>query len=146
MTAIATLALGLGLFTAEPGAPATRSIVLEHPSGRVDARYGGTVVIEHKQIGAVAPPGRAETLRCAWSARLAVDRTATTASAASVSRSFVTAAVLRGSRPGWCSTSRSAIEREVASRLSDADAHLAIAARADRPILLAELDRLAGPA
>lgn len=144
MTAIATLALGLGLFAAEPVAPATHSVVVDHPSGRVDARYGGSIVVEHKQVGAVAPPGRAGTLRCAWTARLSVDRVATTASAGSASRSFVTNPVLNGSRPGWCN--RTAIDQEVAARLPDTGVHLADAAREDQPVLRAEVDRLHGPA
>ncbi|UYY57771.1 hypothetical protein [Sphingomonas sp. S2-65] len=148
MTAIATIALGLSIFAAAPvgAATHTHTLVVDHPSGPVDARYRGRVIVEHQQIGSVAPPGRGATLRCAWTARLAVDRTATTPSKAAASRSFVTDGIMRGSRPGWCSAARSAIAGEVASRLSNADVHLAAAARADHPVLLAEIDRLAGPA
>lgn len=144
MTIIASLGLGLSLIAAGPAA--THTVAVEHRSGPVQAQYRGAVEIEHKQIGAVAPPGRSGTLRCAWTARLAVDRTATTATGALASRSFAVPAVAKGSRAGWCSTSRSAIAEEVAARLRDADRHLALAAQDDRQVLLSEVDRLADPA
>ena len=139
--------LGLSLFAAGPAAAnITHTASLEHASGPVQAQYRGAVVIAHKQVGAVAPPGARTTLRCAWTARIAVDRVATTASGAVASRSFDTEGVAKGSRAGWCKTNRSAIAQEVAGRLRDADRHLARAAHQDRPVLLSEVDRIHDPA
>ncbi|MBB5712234.1 hypothetical protein [Sphingomonas xinjiangensis] len=149
MKRIVSLGLGLSLAAAGPAAATpvhSHSASVEHRSGPVRADYRGTVVIEHKQVGSVAPPGRASTLRCAWSARLEVDRVATTAAGAQASRSFATPEVARGSRTGWCGTSRDAIARAVAAGLRDAERHLAAAARDDRPALLSQVDRLADPA
>lgn len=145
MTIIASLGLGLSLIAAGPAA-ATHTASIEHHSGPVEAQYRAATVVEHKQIGSVAPPGRSGTLRCAWTARLAVDRTATTAFGALASRSFAVSGVAGGSRPGWCSANRRAIAQEAATRLRGVDRHLAAAAREDREVLLAEVDRLAEPA
>lgn len=145
MTIIASLGLGLSLTAAGPTA-ATHTASVEHRSGPVQAQYRASTVVEHKQIGSVAPPGRSGTLRCAWTARLSVDRTATTAFGALVSRSFAISDVAGGSRPGWCRDNRRAIAHDVATRLGDTDRYLAAAAREDREVLLAEVDRLAAPA
>ncbi len=135
-------ALGM-IVAATTGAPvATHNVVVPHPSGPVDTEYRGRLSVEHRQVGAAGPGGRASTLRCLWTAHLAVDRTASHSSGIMASRSFVHEGVARGQRPGWCSTNRVAIERDVAARTQTLDRHVAEAARADRPALHAEIDRL----
>ena len=138
-----SLAIGAMLLAAATATPAgAHQVTVQHPSGPVQADYRGTVQVEHRQLGTVAPGGRPSTLRCAWTAHLSVDRAATRGQDASFSRSFVRNDVASGSRPGWCSTNRDAIARDVAARVGDTGRHLALAAGEDRPVLDAELDRL----
>lgn len=141
MTLLATLAVAAAAATAAP-LPA-HNLAVPHSSGTAQAEYRGAIGVQHKQVGSVAPAGRPSTLRCVWTAKMEVNRTATTAAGALASRSFVQDNVANGSRPGWCSASRAAIAREIAERLGDGSQHLVKAAEADRGVLLTELDRLA---
>jgi hypothetical protein len=115
---------------------------IEHSSGAVDARYHGRLVVAHRQVGAVAPGGRASTLRCAWQADVVVDRAARHPSGSTMARSITRDRVLTGSRPGWCAGARQAIDREVAARSADIRTHLLAVADEDRATLMAETDRL----
>lgn len=137
-------ALVLGLATAAPGAQVDHTTRVDHDSGPVTAQYRGQVDIRHKQVGTVAPGGRASTLRCDWSARLTVARQATATSGRTMHRSFVSEPALTGSRIGWCSTHREAIAKEVATRASDLDRRLQEVAREDHDVLRAELDHAHG--
>jgi len=144
---LAGLILGLGttMTPAIPTAPAAdHAVRIDHHSGPVDARYRGTVAIRHRQVGAVAPAGRPQTLRCRWSADLIVDRHATSAAGATMSRRLSRDDVATGQRPGWCGTQRAAIAQEVAARVEAMDRHLVAVAREDHDTLRAELDRLHG--
>ncbi|MHA6723230.1 hypothetical protein [Sphingomonas sp. RS2018] len=116
------------------------SVRIDHPRGAVDARYTATVVIAHRQIGSVAPGGRASTLRCAWRADLSVDRTAQHARG-TASRSIARETAIAGSRPGWCSTQARAIREEVAARRDEMRAHVLAVSREDRGALIADIDR-----
>lgn len=144
------LALTLGLAApamARDVAPAVtidHSAQLDHHSGPVTARYRGALVVDHRQIGAVAPAGRASSLRCHWTAQIAVERRATTAAGATTQRSFVSDRSLSGHRPGWCAGQRDAIARDVAAQSIALDRHIQAVAREDHDILRAELDRLHG--
>lgn len=89
-----------------------------------------------------APGGRSSTLRCAWSADLAMDRIASSSRGMRTSRSFAKNDVANGSLPGWCTTNKSAIAGEVARKVVDANKHILEAAREDQSALLLELDRL----
>lgn len=119
-------------------------VAVPHASGAIDARYRGDVVVRHKQVGTVAAPGRASTLRCQWEAHLAVERQAHHASGTAAIRSLRREGVATGSRVGWCETSRGAIEREVAARADEWRRHMVALAEEDRADLLAEIDRLHG--
>ncbi len=144
------LALTLGLAApamARDIAPAVtidHSAQLDHHSGPVTARYRGALVVDHRQIGAVAPAGRASNLRCHWTAQLAVERHATTATGATMQRSFVSDRSLSGHRPGWCADQRDAIARDVAAQSIALDRQIQAVAREDHDVLRAELDRLHG--
>jgi len=136
---IAMSILSLALVSTLPGPGITRTI--NHSSGSVTADYRGAVVIERKQIGSVAPPGRPSTLRCQWTAHLNVERQAAGAGGLAMSRSFVRPNVAEGSRPGWCEGHSPFIDREVAERMQD-QTHLQQAADEDRATLMIDVDRL----
>lgn len=124
------------------GAPtAEHRVAVDHPAGAVDATYRSTVAIARRQLGAVAPGGRPQTLRCAWSAGMTVERSARHASGAMLTRTLRRDDVLAGSRPGWCGTHRDGIAREVASRGAHVRDQLLAVAAEDRTALHAELDR-----
>ncbi|WP_093330352.1 hypothetical protein [Sphingomonas rubra] len=128
--------------TASPVMAQDHVVTLDHRSGSVEARYRGAVMVTHRQIGAVAPGGRASTLRCTWHADLAVTREARGTVGIAASRSFGRDGLFAGSRPGWCDTARRAIADEVASRAGEVDTHLRALAQEDHAPLRAELDRL----
>ena len=125
---------------------AAHSLSVPHASGEAAAEYRGEIAVAHRQIGAAAPAGRPSSLRCVWTASMAVDRTATTPAGALATRRFVQDDVARGSRTGWCAANRAAIARDVAAQVGDGSRHLARAAAADRGMLLTELDRHASAA
>lgn len=144
--------LALALAVAAPalarGPAATATIdhqaQIDHHSGPVTARYRGALLVDHRQLGAAAPAGRAASLRCEWTARLSVDRHAVTAAGTTARRSFVSDRSFSGHRPGWCAGQRDAITRDVAARTMDLDRHIQAVAREDHDLLRAELDRLHG--
>jgi hypothetical protein len=115
---------------------------LDHRAGAVEARYRGAVTIAFRQIGAGAPPGAPATLRCAWTAKLAVSREAAVGNGLSASRAFAPVRAFEGVRPGWCAANRQAIATEVAARDGTVLERLRGIAAADREPLVAELDRL----
>lgn len=118
---------------------------VDHHSGPVAVDYRGDVAITHKQVGAVAPGGRASSLRCDWAATMTVARHAVAASGTRLVRSIDSEPVVSGTRPGWCAASRRAITKEVASRTADMQARLEVLAQEDETMLRAELDRIHGP-
>ncbi len=141
MKLTATLATIIVAAIAVPAAAHT--VTIPHSSGNVRAEYAGEVVVQHRQIGTPAPGGRASTLRCMWTASLAVDRKATNDAGRVASRSFTRENVASGSRPGLCSSNRAAIDREVIAQLGDASDHVALAAQDDHSVLHQELEHLA---
>lgn len=140
MSYIASLGLLLAVSAATPAA--AHSLTVQHSSGPIQADYRSTVHVQQRQIGSPGPGGRPSTLRCAWTANLAVDRTATTETGVMASRSFVRNDVATGSHPGWCNTNRAAITRVATAHVGDTDRHIAVAAQEDRPLLHAELDQM----
>ena len=118
---------------------------VDHRSGPVAVKYRGDVVITHKQVGAVAPGGRASSLRCDWAASMSVARHAVAASGARLVRSIDSEPVVSGTRPGWCVTSHGAIKKEVAAKAADMRQHLMMLAQEDEQMLRVELDRIHGP-
>lgn len=137
---LASLGLMLAAATATPAS--THTLAVTHASGPVQASYQGSIVVRHRQVGSVSSAGRPSSLACHWTADLAVERTAMTANGSVASRSFTETAVASGRRPGWCSGTRSAIDRDAASAVRDIGRHVARAAQKDRPVLAAELDRM----
>ena len=118
---------------------------VDHRSGPVAVKYRGDVVITHKQVGAVAPGGRASSLRCDWAASRSVARHAVAASGARLVRSIDSEPVVSGTRPGWCVMSHGAIKKEVAAKAADMRQHLMMLAQEDEQMLRVELDRIHGP-
>lgn len=140
---IMSLVAGLLLGAPVPDA-SVHHVKLDHRGTSVDVRYRSTVVIDHRQIGTVAPAGGASTLRCAWTARIAVHREARHPSGSSATRAIDGARAFAGSRPGWCASNRTAIAREVARRGDELRTHMLAAAEGDHGALAAELERLHG--
>ena len=136
---IASLGIAIAAATAIPAS--THDMTIQHSSGAIEAEYRGLVEVRHRQIGSPAPGGRPSTLRCAWSADLAMDRVALSPRGMMASRSFAKHDVAKGSLPGSCTTNKSAIAREVARKI-DANKHILEAAREDQSVLLVELDQL----
>jgi len=118
---------------------------VDHRSGPVAVKYRGDVVITHKQVGAVAPGGRASSLRCDWAASISVARHAVAASGTRLVRSIDSKPVVSGTRPGWCGASHGAIKKEVAAKAADMQQHLMMLAEEDEQMLRVELDRIHGP-
>ncbi|MES3082309.1 hypothetical protein [Sphingomonas faeni] len=118
---------------------------VDHRSGPVAVKYRGNVVITHKQVGAVAPGGRASSLRCDWAASMSVARHAVAASGTRLVRSIESEPVVSGTRPGWCVASHGAIKKEVARKAADMQQHLLMLAQEDEQMLRVELDRVHGP-
>ncbi|PTW43490.1 hypothetical protein C8J25_1204 [Sphingomonas faeni] len=118
---------------------------VDHRSGPVAVKYRGDVVITQKQVGAVAPGGRAPSLRCDWAASMSVARHAVAASGTRLVRSIDSDPVVSGTRPGWCVASHSAIKKEVAAKAADMKQHLVMLAQEDEQMLRVELDRIHAP-
>lgn len=121
-------------------APAAITTTINHASGPVTAVYSGRISIDRQQVGTIAPPGRASTLRCRWVAHLIVDRRASATDGATAGRTFTRSAIAQGSRPGWCGSGAARIDAAVAT---EAERHLALAAAEDRRLLLDEIERIA---
>jgi len=133
-----------GLLLGSPGidTPMTDShrVELDHRGQRVDVTYRSDMDVAHKQVGAVGAPGRASSLRCAWKAKISVQREARSAAGHVLTRTIASDTPIEGSRPGWCSGQRTAIAREVAARSGDVREHLLAVAERDRDALALELD------
>lgn len=141
--------LTVGLVLAATGAALGMTVdhqnEVDHRSGPVAVKYRGNVVITHKQVGAVAPGGRASSLRCDWAASMSVARHAVAASGTRLVRSIDSEPVVSGTRPGWCVASHGAIKKEVAAKAADMQQHLMMLAQEDEQMLRVELDRIHGP-
>ena len=118
---------------------------VDHHSGPVAVQYRGDVAITHKQVGAVAPGGRASSLRFDWAATMTVARHAVASSGTTLVRTIDSEPVVSGTRPGWCATSHRAIAQEVAGKTVAIRDHLVVVAGQDEAMLRAELDRIHGP-
>lgn len=138
------LTAGLLLGTLTGAAPIEHRVALDHPSGTVEAEYRSALAVTHRQIGTASAPGRPSSLRCQWRADLTVTREARHAAGTMLRHESSHQGVLDGSRPGWCTTNRAAIAREVASRQEALRDHLIAVAKADEARLLAEVERAHG--
>jgi len=130
LTLIAGLVLGSAI------APDHPPVTFHHRGRPVTATYRPAVRVAHRQIGSTAPGGRTSTLRCAWTASVAVERHARRDDGLTVVR-HLAAAPVTGSRPGWCAAAARADSPRI-------DAHvrhqLAAVAAADGTTLRADLD------
>jgi len=145
MTYLLIAGLALGTAGATLGMTVDHQTHVDHHSGRVAVTYRGDVAIHHKQVGTATGGGRSSTLRCDWAAKMTVARHAIGAGGTSMARHIADTPTIAGTRPGWCSTNRSAIREEVANRASDMQRHLVTVAEEDHAALRIELDRLHGP-
>ncbi len=135
--------LVLGLLLAAPASEIAHSMRIDHATGPVHAEYRMRVDVRHEQLGVAGPGGRASTLRCRWQADLVVDRQARHA-AGTLRRDLRQEGVAAGSRPGWCTTNRAGIARDVARATQDMRGAVAALAGQDAEMLRAELDQI-GP-
>ncbi|KQM56893.1 MULTISPECIES: hypothetical protein [unclassified Sphingomonas] len=134
----------LGMAMGSPDDGMAHSTRIDHRSGAVQSDYAANVQVTHQQIGTVGAGGRPSTLRCLWRAGLVVERQARHLSGSTLARSFTQDRVAEGSRPGWCSTQKAAIARDVAGRKEAFQARLIRLAQEDHPVLHAEIDRMHG--
>lgn len=142
MAYVLTAGLALAAAGAALGMTVDHQNQIDHRTGRVAVDYRGDVVITHKQMGAVAPGGRASSLRCDWAATMAVARHAVAASGTRLVRSIDTEPVVSGTRAGWCMANHRAIAQEVAGKAADMQRHLVMLAQEDEHLLRVELDRI----
>ena len=130
------------------GAPVVDShrVEIDHQGQRVDVTYHSELAVKQRQVGTAGPAGRPSTLRCLWKANVSVEREARSAAGHVLKRTISSDAPIEGSRPGWCSGQRAAIEQEVASRSDQVREHLLAVAERDRETLALELDAAHSPA
>lgn len=133
----------LGLLLGAPTSEIAHSVRLDHAAGPVHADYRMRIDVRHDQVGVAGPGGRPSTLRCRWQADLVVDRHARHASG-TLHRALREERVASGSRPGWCTTNRAAIAKDVARATEDMRGAVQALARQDTETLRAELDQI-GP-
>lgn len=126
-------------------APDVHHSRIDHRGASVDVTHRSDVRVEHRQVGSVGPGGRSSSLRCAWSAKMVVHREARSSSGSMLTRTIGSETPLTGSRPGWCSSQRSAIASDVSARSDRLRDHLLAVAEQDHDSLRAELDALHGP-
>ena len=137
------LAMGLAAAALDPALPAfEHQARVEHDGRTVDAAYRTRVSVTQRQIGAVAKGGMPSTLRCVWRADVSLEREARLEPRVRLARSFGRSGVVEGSRPGWCSTHKRAIAREVAQRAGEIEARAIALAGEDEAVLRAELESL----
>lgn len=131
-----------GLMAVSPLTTMEKSTIIDHDTGPLTANYHGNISIDQKQTGSVTPSGRPSTLRCMWTASIAVTRDAKTADGMILGRQFVHENVASGNYAGWCRKDKIAIAESVAKRTPDLERHMTALVQEDRNILLADLDRL----
>jgi len=132
----------LGLTAASPLTTIEHSTQIDHDTGPLTANYHGNITIDQKQTGTITPSGRPSTLRCMWTASVAVTRDARTADGMILRRQFVRENVASGSYAGWCSKNKIAIAESVAKRTPELERHMTALVQDDRNVLLADLDGL----
>lgn len=136
------IATVLATLSAATAAGNTHMTTIEHGGAPLTVAYQADLDISHRQIGGLAPPGRQSSLRCLWTADVAVDRQVRRDGVVvpALSRRVSTREHLTGSRPGSCEQARAGIAREVAARGRTVRDHLAEVAERDRAAILAEIE------
>jgi hypothetical protein len=125
--------------------PLTHDVPVEGSPTPLTLRYEADVAIEHRQVGTVAPGGRADTLRCHWTASGDVRRTLIGTDAGKAERRLPLASTgalepMKGHRPGWCEANRAAIAASVEAGVPALRSQLAAFAERDRTTLSSEID------
>lgn len=133
---VAALALATGI------TPITHEVSIEDGPVPLTLRYEADVTVQHRQLGSVAPGGRADTLRCHWTATADVRRTLV--HRADDARQLPLASTgalepMKGHRPGWCEANRGAIAASVEAGIPALRAELIALAERDRPNVSSEI-------
>lgn len=137
--------MSLAFLTAALLAQATPVATIVHSvpaqPGAIAATYEARPMVTTRQIGTAAGT-RMGTMRCTWKAEINVERRLSGGDGSAV-RALAPSKTMKGSRPGDCMTSRSAIDREIAALAPDIRSHLEQVAARDQQDLRAELDTIA---
>jgi hypothetical protein len=123
----------------------THEVPVEGSATPLTLRYEADIAVEHRQVGTVAPGGRADTLRCHWTAGGDVRRTLIGAGRGTAERRLPLASTgalepMKGHRPGWCEANRAAIAASVEAGLPALRTQLVAFAERDRTTLSSEID------
>ncbi|PKP90085.1 MAG: hypothetical protein CVT76_10110, partial [Alphaproteobacteria bacterium HGW-Alphaproteobacteria-15] len=106
----------IGAYFGSPALALEHAVTIEHAGGPIAADYQGTIAVDLRQVGAAGVAGRPSTLRCNWTASLAVERTAKVGETLQTRNWLNRDDVASGSRPGWCKPQDRAIKRLVESK------------------------------
>ncbi|PAX06751.1 hypothetical protein [Sphingomonas lenta] len=123
------------------------AVTIDGAGEPIDLTYDARPDVRYRQLGAVAPPGRPSSLRCAWSADMRVARRAERRGVplASLSRDLAKLNLAEGSRHGWCAQVRAGVEREVAGMAAAAQPRVREVVARDQASVSAELRSLTPP-
>jgi hypothetical protein len=144
MITITALAAAAAMANATP-ANWTHTVPVAHRDMAATATYQARPRVTTRQIGMSAGP-RMSTVRCVWTADIEVERQLTaTGSEASGLRTLPSAKSISGQRHGDCTANRRAIDRDIAARTPEIQAHLLAVAEQDQRELRSEVDVLAAP-
>ena len=142
--AIFTLLVAAALAQAAP-VGWTHTVPIAHGEGRATATYRAVPDISTRQIG-MAAGTRPNSLRCTWTAAIAVERALAHPGTGAISvRQLAAPKTFKGSRPGDCIANRQNIENDIAARSDAINAHLVRVAETDQRDLRAEIDTRAPP-
>ena len=125
------------LMTAALTQPGPHRVTMEHGGKPLEVVYQGEVTTESKRVGSSSPT-RMGNIRCDWKATVRVRRQLP-AHVTADDHPVAGTRIIKGSRPGDCITNRVAIQRDVASRSDEVQAHVAELAARDQPALMAAL-------
>lgn len=117
----------------------THSTPVTHGKGQVTATYIARPVVTMRQIG-TSGGARMSTERCVWTADISVERRL---NGDAGGRDMASAKTIKGSRHGGCTTNQNAIDREIAARTPEINAHLVAVAERDQRELRTEIETLA---
>lgn len=148
MIFITTLAAAAAVATAAPApAPAnwTHSVSVAHGNVEATATYQARPRVTTRQVGLSAGP-RMSSVRCIWTADIEVERHLTQAGAEAAGlRTLASAKTFSGQRPGECHANRRGIDKEIAAKAPEVQAHLLAVAEHDQRELRTEVEMLAAP-
>ncbi len=120
----------------------THSVPVTHGSVTTTAIYTAKPTVTLREIG-MAPGPRPGTMRCLWTADIAVDRRL--GNTAADARTIGSEKRLNGSRHGSCQQNGREIDREIAGKSPEINAHLRAVAERDQQQLRAEIKMLSPP-